>query len=123
MEDLLNAVRALRLASQRHDLMRRATESCRAFLLDSATEGRLPPDKGGWNIDAIEMRFKSQSLVFAHGLLSYPFMETMFDLYVRDQSGMYPEGREIGSYRLITLLDGRAEDDYLVIDAPEQDAG
>ena len=66
--------------------------------------------------------FERCALAFDHGVLSYPFVETRLGLYVSDPFGVYFRGglRPVGHYRLITLLDGTADDDYFVLDEQRQ---
>ncbi|AWM35966.1 hypothetical protein C1280_02365 [Gemmata obscuriglobus] len=66
------------------------------------------------------MVFERCALVFEHGILNYPFVETRLGLYVPDPSAVYFQGRRsIGHYRLITLLDGTTDDDYFILDDPK----
>lgn len=105
-------VAALAALASAQNLRGRAFEGCGRWLRDGAENGL-----GGWSADEIEPRFASCSLVFAHGLLGRPFVDTRLDLCVRDPSGVCAGGsRPVGYYRLITRLDGTDEDDYFVID-------
>jgi hypothetical protein len=114
-EQLVAAVAAL---AATHDLRRRAFDGCRGWMRQSAGDVR------GWSPDEIELHFHACSLVFEHGLLSYPFLDTRLGLYVRDDSGVYLDDlRPVGHYRLITRLDGSADDDYFVIDTAKPPAG
>ena len=110
-----NAVGEMLALAVTHDLRRRAEASCRMGLsspdLEAELVGLTPAD--------IQIVFERCTLVFDHGMLSHPFVETRLGLYVPDPSGLYFRGlRPIGHYRLITLLDGTDEDDYLVLDQP-----
>lgn len=69
----------------------------------------------------VQAVFERCALVFTHGILSHPFVETRFGLYVADSEAVWFRGlRPVGHYRLITRLDGTVEDDYLVLDPPQQ---
>lgn len=111
-EELVAALAAL--ASQQN-LRSQAVEGCDKWLRAGAEEGA--DGLGGWAAEEIVPRFASCSLVFEHGILDYPFIETRLELYVQDDSGVcFRDLRPIGYYRLITLLDGTADDDYFVIE-------
>ena len=104
------------------NLRDQAFEGCGMWLRDGAESGS--DGLNGWAIEEIEPHFASCSLVFDHGLLDYPFVDTRLTLHVRDASGSYHRDlRTIGYYRLITLLDGTADDDYFVIDVPKPTIG
>jgi len=110
---LSNAVAAMIRLADAHHLRRRAEASCQQWLRSSAEEGGL----GRLSPADIQVVFERCALVFDHGILSYPFVETRLGLYVDDPSGVYFRGlRPIGHYRLITMLDGTADDDYFVLD-------
>ena len=110
-----DAVAAMLGLADAHNLRRRAEESCREWLRSSAEEG----DLGELSLSDIQVVFERCALVFDHGVLVYPFVETRLGLYVPDPSGVCFRGlRPIGHYRLITLLDGTADDDYFVLDEP-----
>ena len=111
-----------RILESRLDMQRlidEAIENCKVSLVNSAQDdlGVNEVPLKGWRLEQIQIRFHKQSLVFKHGVLSYPYIDTQIGLYVEDDSGVYLEGlKSIGHYRMITLLDGRADDDYLVLD-------
>ena len=112
-----NAVAALLGLADAHDLRQRANASCRRWLRASAAEG----DLGVLSSADIQVVFERCSLVFDHGILGYPVLETRLGLYVVDPSGLYFRGlRPVGHYRLITLLDGTADDDYFVLENLKQ---
>ena len=114
-EQLVAALRALANAQQ---LRQQAEDSCRTWMKNCAADG----DMEGWSPDEIELHFERCALVFDHGILSYPFIETKLGLYVRDPGGFMLGGLlPIGHYRLITFLDGTAEDDYFVLDKDKHD--
>jgi hypothetical protein len=54
------------------------------------------------------MEFASQARYFRNALLPYPYIETRLRLLVGEH--------EVGHYRLVTLSDGRDDDDYLVFE-------
>ena len=65
-----------------------------------------------WKSDKLRIEFWCHSLVFKHGLLSYPFIETKLRIFHKDSE---IGDCEVGYYRLITTLDGKIDDDYFVI--------
>jgi hypothetical protein len=102
------------------NLRARAFEGCAEWL----REGDGPDARGGWAVEEIEPRFARCCLVFDHGILNYPFVETRLELGVRDERGVYlRDFRPIGHYRLITRLDGTADDDYFVIEVDKPGDG
>ncbi len=112
-----NTVAAMLGLADAHDLRRRAEATCRQWLRVSAAEG----DLGVLSPADIQVVFERCSLVFDHGILSYPFLETRLGLYVADPSGLCFRGlRPVGHYRLITLLDGTEDDDYFVLEKLKQ---
>ncbi len=106
-----NAVALMRSFATTHDLRREAELCCRQSLRSAAEEG----DLDGLSPEHVQVVFERCSLVFDHGELSYPFVETRFGLYVPDPT-CFRDQRRVGHYRLITLLDGRVDDDYLVLE-------
>ena len=110
MDELVATLNSL---ASTQNLSERAMEGCKESIRNCQSEGQSCIN--GWTLAEIEPHFASCSLVFAHGLLNHPFVDTKLQLGVRDQSGSY---RLIGHYRLITLLDGSDDDDYFVIDSP-----
>ena len=89
------------LATQQ-SLYTRAAESCRQWF-------RNEPDKMPCPLAAIRFEEQSQTLCFHSAVLTYPYITTTLRLFVGE--------REVGDYRLITLLDGTMDDDYLVFDS------
>jgi hypothetical protein len=83
------------------DLAARAMEGCRRWLATT-------PEEWPYALSDIRMEFASQALYFRNVLLPYPYIETRLRLFVDED--------EVGHYRLITLPDGREEDDYLVFE-------
>ena len=116
MDELVAALTSL---ASTQKLRERAIEGFEEWLRSSQHDGEHCID--GWSIKEIEPYFVSCSLVFAHERLDYPFVDTKLQLCVRDQSGSHRQ--PIGNYRLITLLDGTADDDYFVIDFPKPTSG
>jgi hypothetical protein len=106
-----DVVAAMRVFATAHDLRRSAELSCRQSLRSAAEEG----DLAGLSPETVQLVFERCALVFDHGELDYPFVETRFGLYVPDPTS-FRDRRRVGHYRLITLLDGRVDDDYLVLD-------
>lgn len=102
-------------ASQR--LRERAEEGCCDALarcaIEDADVGEVP--LAGFDRVEILVEFGRHALVFKHGTLSYPFVETRIGLFVAAKApGFYFRDLvPIGCYRLITHLDGEVDDDYL----------
>jgi hypothetical protein len=112
VDELIPALAAL---ASTQNLRGRAYEGCGEWLRDGSGD-----DLGGWSAEEIEPHFRSCSLVFDHGFLDYPFVSTLLELCIPDTSGVcFRNLRVIGSYRLITRLDGTVDDDYFVIDVPK----
>jgi hypothetical protein len=113
-DDGTGAVAAMRALADRHDLQGRAETSCRECLRTASADG----DLDGLAAEKIRVVYERSALVFDHGVLGHPFVETRLGLYV-DASEEWHRGlRPVGHYRLITLLDGTDEDDYLIMDKP-----
>lgn len=111
------AVAVMLALADAHDLRRRAEASCRECLRSADAEG----DLAGLAPADLQVVFERAALVFDHGILSHPFVETRLGLYVADpDAGWSRELRPVGHYRLITRLDGTDEDDYLVLDPQRQ---
>jgi hypothetical protein len=71
----------------------------------------------GHKLSDIKLHFDKQSLVFKHGVLSYPYVSVQIGLYIADPKGIhFCNLKLIGTYRLIVMLDGEIVDDYLVLD-------
>jgi hypothetical protein len=76
----------------------------------------------GFELAEIIPRFDKQSLVFSHDVLDYPYIETQIGLYIKDSLlGQFRNLIPIGTYRLITTLDGMVDDDYLEITETKAD--
>ncbi|VTR96258.1 unnamed protein product [Gemmata massiliana] len=88
-----------------------AFKGCRTHLT-SLTEDE-PDYLQGWSVEEIEPHFRSYSLVLDE-LLGWTYVETQLDLHVPGAD----LGCPIGTYRLITRLDGTVTDDFLTIDMP-----
>lgn len=97
----LDLLDRLRDHAKTHDLLLRAQEGVQKWLRD---ESNLPLN---WKPDEIRTEFRSHSLSFQHGLLSYPFIDTTLRLFHKDE--------EIGYYSLITTMNGKDDDDYFVL--------
>jgi uncharacterized protein YggL (DUF469 family) len=105
-------------------LIETALESCGEALKNCVQEeeelGIVPLN--GYSIDEIQLHFEKASLVYKHGILDYPFIDTQIGLYVDAPAGIYFRDIDrIGYYRLITMLNGEVDDDYLVIDETKSD--
>jgi hypothetical protein len=118
-------IRNIETWSEEQNLVDKAIESCKVSLYNCAVEeAELFPMMdtnvdilNGWKISDIQLNFDKQSLVFKHGILSYPYIDTQIGLYVSDQKGSYfRDLKLIGTYRHIVTLDGEVDDDYLVLD-------
>ena len=71
----------------------------------------------GRKLSDIKLHFDKQSLMFKHDILSYPYIDMQIGLYVDDPKGFYFRDLEpVGTYRLITTLDDKVDDDYLMLD-------
>jgi len=101
-EQLEGVLRILSNFSDEQQLLDRCMRSCRRCLHNTASEDA----NFTWQIEKIDQRFCSMSLCFRSGLLSYPYVSTNLDLLVGDD--------EIGTYTLITTLDGEDIDGSLV---------
>lgn len=103
MEDLNAIVDRLAAFAREHDLVAQAVVGCSKFLRNTAEENGLPP---GLRPADVRAEFRSHSLTFESSSLSHPFVSTRLDLYAGED--------EVGWYKRVVRLDGRAEDDYLV---------
>jgi hypothetical protein len=114
--DLISSLQAW---AAQHNLVEEALAACRQSLINCAAEDIEvdEPPLNGWPIDDLLLRFRRHALIFQHGLLSYPFVETSIAICIADTTGGYRNNeRLIGSYRLILHLDGTVDDDYLELD-------
>ncbi len=115
---LQDAVKAFTVLAADRALQDRAIESCQQSLQNCMLEERELGLQalGGWSLEEIELHFEKCSLVFSHKQIEYPFIDTQIGLYIKDVDGGWSDRLiSIGSYRLLTLLDGTIDDDYLVI--------
>ena len=72
---------------------------------------------GRWQLGDIQLRFDKQSLVFKSDTIDYPYVDTQIGLYVTaDSKSWFWDLIPVGTYRLITALDGEVMDDYLELD-------
>jgi len=118
-------IRNLEEWSGEQNLIEHAIESCKISLQTCADEeAELFPTMNtgtdvlrGHKLGDIQLHFTKQSLVFRHGILSYPYIETVIGLYVAKPNSSYFRDLEpIGTYRLIVKVDGEVDDDCLVLD-------
>ena len=98
-------------------LVEKTLKLCQKSLKD-CEEGDIEVEDtplNGFECKEIQLLFDKQSLVFAHDVLDYNYIETQIGLYVKDRHDIHFRGIiPIGTYRLITTIDGKVEDDYLV---------
>jgi hypothetical protein len=94
----------LREYAQRHGLVERAIEGCRRSLLNAEQDGEDVPVRAA----DMQARLRSMTFCFRHELLSYLYVKTT--LAIVDPND---EEDEIGSYTLVTSMDGEAIDDTL----------
>ena len=87
-----------------HDLDGVAVEGIRKWLNDPDSH----PLPNNLNPNQVKAAFASRWLCFEPKLVSYPYIDTRYDLLHGDSV--------IGYYRLITLLDGKIDDDYFVFE-------
>ena len=100
--------------SQSSGLIEKAIEGASIFLVNSMQEDKELGLIGRWKLNDIQLYFDKQSLVFKHDVLDYPYIDTQIGLYVADDSKVwFRDLIPIGTYRLITALDGEVVDDYL----------
>lgn len=103
--------------SSQHDLVKVAIASARVSLHNYAQEETAAGLKPALDYEQLLLEFDKQSLVFKSGILSYVYIDTQIGLYLRDEAGVHFRGlKPVGYYRLITLPNGRVENDYLVFD-------
>lgn len=121
---LPDVLKQLEELSRNQKLIEHALKSCKENLDSCFKEDEemgFKPLKG-WKLEEIKMVFEKQSLVFKHGLLSYPYIDTQIGLYVDDHTKIFWNDLcPIGNYSLITHLEGKVVDDYLVIDERPED--
>ena len=120
-----NIIQNLEKWSSEQHLIENTFDSCKISLQNSAVEdAELFPAMNtgidiicGWKLSEIKLEFDYQSLVFKHGILSYPYIDTQIGLYIdRPESCYFRDLKQIGTYRLIVRLDGEVDDDYLIMD-------
>lgn len=108
----LELINTLRQMAETQDLKHRAEQTCRQWLAKECTEEQR---------GELQLVFRRCALVFEHRILPEVFLETAFDICVVFSTNLHIAGMEkIGSYRLITDLDGRALDDYFELDPRAQ---
>ena len=122
MDTIEEAVAALAALSTEQGLRERALALGREVLETTAADERQLdlPQLAGWSPEEIELRFERCALVFRHASIEYPFVDTQIGLFAKvdgaEDLGLDLEAdglTRIGSYRLITRLDGEVDDDYL----------
>jgi hypothetical protein len=96
-------IEQLRQHAKIHELDRIAKEAITGWIDSERNE--FPSD---FDLEQFQAVFASRWLCFEPEIVSYPYIDTRFNLLYRDVP--------IGYYRLITMLDGRVEDDYFVIE-------
>jgi hypothetical protein len=102
-------IKRLTLFAAEQQLVEKAEEGWRAWFAN--TDGVID----GWRVEELSSQFRSHMLCFKSGLLDYPYITTSVDLFG-------PTGSEVAQYRLITMLNGEVNDDYLEItDHPSKD--
>jgi hypothetical protein len=108
--------------SQEHNIIENTFKTCLVHLQNAAAEdakifNTSANTFNGWRLSEIKLEFENQSLIFKHGILTYPFIATQIGLYIEEPKSCYFRGlKPIGTYRLITTLDGEVDDTYLIID-------
>lgn len=95
-------VATLREHAKVQRLDERARDAIQSWLME---EGSLPH---GCDPTQVRAEFASRWLCFEPELVSYPYIDTRLHLY----AGIC----KIGYYRLITTMDGEADDDYFVLE-------
>ena len=111
------------LASDQN-LIDRALKYCNENISSSKSESEAigEPPLNGFHPDEIICRFDRQSFVFSHDILDHQFVETQIGLYIKDDDDVHFRGIiPIGTYRLITTLEGEDEDDYFVLTEKRDD--
>lgn len=100
-DDVRAIIERLSLLAAEQGLVKAAEQGCTEWFRNHGED--IP-----YQLSDVQMQFCSQSLAFRNSMLAYPYIDTHLTLSV--------DGRDIGSYRLITLLDGTPDDDYFVLD-------
>jgi hypothetical protein len=102
------------------DLVARALANCDAALKHCAEveiELKILP-LNGWRPDQIKKRFVKHALVFHYEGKSFPYIDTVIDLYVMVDHDIKKTQweRSIGYYRYLTTSTGECDDDVLDLD-------
>ncbi len=114
---LEKSVKQLQEWSEEKGLIEEAFKGCRTALKNNERDDKEIGLTARWSLSGIQLHLDRQSLVFKHGVFSYPFVDTQIGLYVAAEGeGWFRDLQPIGRYRLITTLDGQVEDDYLTFD-------
>ncbi len=103
--------------SKSSGLIEKAIAGGKVFLENSMEEDEKLGLTGRWQLSDIQLIFDKQSLVFKSDTLDYPYVDTQIGLYIPDDRKVwFRDLMPIGTYRLITALDGEVMDDYLQMD-------
>ena len=112
--DLEHIAAELSVWASQHNLVEEALASAKVFVHNNEQQEIEIGLKPAIDYSEIIYDFDKQSLVFKSNL-SHICVDTQIGLYVRDTQKIYYRGLEpVGHYRLITSVDGQAEDDCLV---------
>ena len=95
----------LRQVSDEHDLIARAKSGFAAWWVKNPEMSEY-----SFTYEEVQMNFKMQRFAFRHARLSYPYIDTTLTLVVRNL--------QVGTYSLITDLDGSVIDDHLDLPDP-----
>ncbi len=110
-------IEELREWSHNSSLIEKAIEGGKVSLENSIEEDKRLGLIGRRHLSDIQLRFDKQSLVFKSDTIDYPYVDTQIGLYVAaDRKGWFRDLIPVGTYRLITALDGEVMDDYLELD-------
>ena len=99
--------------TQAQKLTETALKYCKISLKNYKKDDPIEFQKvfGELKIGALKLQFKRKALIFENALLDYPYIETTIEIFKKQRNRFYL----IGSYRLITKLNGEIADDYLEI--------
>jgi hypothetical protein len=121
MTDLVAYAEKMRGLATEQDLKRRALlgaevalDNCKAVEIEL---GIVP--LGGYDRERISTRVVKHALVFEYDGNEVPYVETIVELFIEgpcNQGNSLPFNRPIGTYRLITLICGAYDGDFLILD-------
>jgi hypothetical protein len=94
--------------TSRHQLVERAIEHCDIWFNNEG--GQID----GWISQDLDKKFFSHKLVFKRSDWDLVYIDTHINLVASNN-------QIVGSYRLITTLDGEADDDYFVLEISKDD--